>query len=537
MKSSDILLSIFIALLLALPAGYEPNHFAKALFCGSFLQSLAYSFILILFFRRRAFLKRATFTLAYILFGLESFLFFYFGSRFDPNILTLILQTSGNEIKEFVSVYLITPSTLAFCTIFVLLYFITYHIIDRITIVKWEKYRAQSWLPKAVILLFIVIGLFIHYIPLPCPIGENSINRLATSIGFVVDRHAEIEKMKVAIDDIVITESPKEEEAPIIVLVIGESFNKYHSSLYGYYLPTSPSLEKELVSNNLTCYSNAISPTNGTDFAMRFIFTLKGCETNDSIGLRSFVPMPAVFKRANYKVAYFDNQYTRSLGGSLDYSCGYFLNPSYINDNCFDFRNNEIYKYDGDFIDRSCADLLKEPKSFNIIHLKGQHFDAALRFPDSFAVFKKENIKRADLNDKERQRVADYDNATLYNDYVLSKILNEFREKSAVIVYLSDHGEHIYDGGKQYYGRGFGTKHEEETIKAVYEVPFMIWCSDSFINKNPSTYQKIREAIKRPICTADLPYLLFDIAEIEFNHQDKTKSIINSEFKPHDVIF
>ena len=247
--------------------------------------------------------------------------------------------------------------------------------------------------------------------------------------------------------------------------------------------------------------------------------------------------MPAVFKKANYKVAYFDNQYTRSLGGSLDYSCGYFLNPSYINDNCFDFRNDKIYKYDGDFIDRYCNNFLKSPKSLNIIHLKGQHFDAALRFPESFTVFAKEDIDRPDLNNKERQRVADYDNATLYNDYVLSRIIGEFREKEAVMVYLSDHGEHIYDGGKQYYGRGIGTRHEEETIKAVYEVPFMIWCSDSFIHKNHPTYQKIREAIKRPICTADLPYLLFDIAGIEFNHQNKKKSIISNEFEPHEVLF
>lgn len=537
MKSSDILLSLFIALLLALPAGFEPNHFAKVLFGGAFIQSLAYSLILVSSFRRSSCLKRATFTIAYILFCLEGFLFLYFGSRFDPNILTLMLQTNGNEIKEFVSVYLVTPFTLFPGITLVLGYFITYRIINNTTIVKWDKYMAQGWFPKVVILLLIVTGLFIRYIPLPFPIGESAINRLGTSIEFVVNRHAEIEKMELAIDDIVITKSPKEEEAPVIILVIGESFNKYHSSLYGYHLPTSPRLEKEVASNNLTYYTNAISPTNGTDFAMRFIFTLKGCEENDSIGLRPFVLMPAVFKKAGYNVAYFDNQYTRSLGGSLDYSCGYFLNPSYINDNCFDYRNTEIYEYDGNFINRYSKEFLKTSKSLNIIHLKGQHFDAALRFPETFAKIRKEDINRPDLNDKERQRVADYDNATLYNDYVISRIIDEFREKKAVIVYLSDHGEHIYDGGKQYYGRGFGTKHEEETIKAVYEVPFMIWCSDGFIHQNDSTYQDIRRAIKHPICTADLPYLLFDIADIEFNHQDKTKSFINSEFEPHTIIF
>ena len=46
-----------------------------------------------------------------------------------------------------------------------------------------------------------------------------------------------IEKIKVENSD---------QHAPLIVLVIGESFNKYHSSLYGYELKTNPLLEKRI---------------------------------------------------------------------------------------------------------------------------------------------------------------------------------------------------------------------------------------------------------------------------------------------------
>lgn len=535
MRRADILSFFLISLLLALPAGYEPNHFAKALFVGAFMQSLAYSIILIWLVRKNIALKRFTVSFVYILFCTESLLFFRFGSRLDPNILTLVLQTNSNEIKEFISVYFTTPFTLIFCIASILCYIIIFRLVGDTMTVKWSNRYAKDWLSKFTALLVVVLGLCIHYIPLPFPVGENTINRLVTSIDFVMNRHSEIDKMKTAIDSIGITESPKTEDAPIIVLVIGESFNKYHSSLYGYSLPTSPHLEEERTSNNLICYTNAMSPTNGTDLAMRFIFTLKGCEENDSIELRPFVVMPAVFKKAGYEVAYFDNQYTRSSGGSLDYSCGYFLNPSYINDNSFNFRNTEICKYDGDFINLYRTDFLKRSKSLNIFHLKGQHFDAALRFPDQFSVFKQNDIKRSDLDEKKRKRVADYDNATLYNDYVLSMIIDEFREENSIIIYLSDHGEHIYDAGKHYYGRGFGSKYEEETIKAVYEVPFMIWCSNSFILKNNSTYKAICKTAEHPICTADLPYLLFDIAGIEFNYHNKAKSVINSEFKPHKV--
>ena len=535
MKRTDIISFFLISLLLSLPAGYEPDHFAKVLFAGAFIQSLVYGFVLTWLVRTSVRLRRLVVSIVYILFCFESFIFFRFGSRLDPNILTLMLQTNVGEVKEFLSVYIATPFTLFFCIVAVSCYVIICRLLGDSAIVRWDNREGRPlWL---IAMLVTVGGMLVRYLPLPFPIGENAVNRLVTSIDFVKDRHAEIEKMEEAIDSIVVTRSPEMEESPVIVVVIGESFNKYHSSLYGYGLPTSPRLEKERESNHLMCYSSAMSPTNGTDVAMRLIFTLKGCEEDDSASLCPFVLMPAVFRKAGYRVAYFDNQYTRSSGGSLDYSCGYFLNPSYINDHCFDFRNSEVCSYDGDFIDLYREDFLKGNKSLDIIHLKGQHFDAALRFPSQFSVFGQGDIKRTDLSEKERLRVADYDNATLYNDYVLGMIIDEFREENAIIIYFSDHGEHIYDGGKQYYGRGFGSKYEEETVKAVYEVPFMIWCSDGFIARNSSMYAAIRETVECPICTADLPYLLFDIAGIEFNYHDRSRSVINRDFRPHEVRF
>ena len=537
MKRHDIASFLLISILLALPASYEPGHFAKALFVTSFIQSVAYGLMLTLLIRKSIWLRHSVVGFVFILFCLESFLFFRFGSRFDPNILTLILQTTGSETKEFASVYLTSPFTLLFFTIAIGFGTMMYHLLSDTRLVEWGKRYTKGWIPSVIATMLLATGLLIQYLPLPCPVGKNTIHRLAESIDFVVDRHHEIDMMKVAIDSIVVNRTPHTEEAPIIVWVIGESFNKYHSSLYSYALPTSPYLDKELKSGNLTCYTHAMTPSSSTSDAMRYLFTLKDCEGEDSITLRPFVLAPAVFKKAGYKVAYFDNQYTRSLGGSLDYSCGYFLNPTYINEHCFDFRNTEILEYDGDFINRYSADFLKSSQSLNIIHLKGQHFDAALRFPTEFSFFGPDDIKRADLDHKKRQQVADYDNATLYNDHVINLIINEFRDKSAILIYLSDHGEQIYDSKKHYYGRGFGTKHEEETIKAVYETPLLIWCSNSFISKNKATYQAIRQSAKLPFCTADLAYLLFELAGIDFNYHDKTRSVINSEFIPHKTRF
>lgn len=518
---------------MALPASYEPNHFAKVLFFGAFIQSFAYSSLVVLVLRNSVKLKRVVFTFLFILFLLETFLYFRFNSRFDPNVLTLILQTNLDEMKEFVYVYLISPCTLIFFISGLLFYVLIYYSLGKTTQINYIK----RWFVAVALCVALVLGGIVSFASLPFNMGQNTINRLYTSVEFVKERHDEIDKMVELIDDISIYKSPNKEGAPTIILVIGESFNKHHSSLYGYHLQTSPNMQKEIDKGNLQVFSNAISPTSGTSFAMRFLFTLRGCERSDSTSLSSYVLMPIVFKQAGYNVAYFDNQYTRSSGGTFDYSCGYFLNPSIINNSCFDFRNTDIYEYDGDFVNRHSDNILKSSKSLNIIHLKGQHFDAALRFPESFKHFTADDIKRQDLNVTERQRVADYDNATLYNDYVLGEIINLLRDKNAIMIYLSDHGEHIYDTENHYYGRGIGGVSEEENLKAVYQVPMMVWCSDSFIENNDSIFQSIKNSTSHKLCTADVPYLLFDLAGIDFNYNEIKRSVINEEYKPHDVEF
>ncbi|MBR5851122.1 MAG: sulfatase-like hydrolase/transferase [Bacteroidaceae bacterium] len=532
MKTSNIIFLFASTMLLALPASYEPEHFAKALFAGALAQSFALSSIILFFIHRYLTAKRIIISLFYLLCSIETFLFLRFGSRLDPNMLTLALQTNINEVNEFFSVYLAAPFTFIFLAVALSLYFILYKSLGINTVCNSLKYKYAN----TAILVGTIIGLAPPFLPINFPIGKNTPGQLIMSVDFVVERHADVNKMTDCIDEICITASPEKEDAPIIVLVIGESFNKQHSSLYGYYLPTSPYLQKEVDSGHLFCFTNAMSPTNGTDFAMRYIFSLKGCESTENNDIHEFMLMPAIFKKAGYNVAYFDNQYTRASGGSLDFSCGYFLNPIQIHSQCFDYRNEKTTKYDGDFISQYSNDLLYQPKSLNIIHLKGQHFDAALRYPESFDKFKPEDINQQALDESQKQQVAHYDNATLYNDYVLKSIIDGFRNKNAIIIYLSDHGEQIYDEPSHFFGRGFDTTNNEETIKAVYQVPFMIWCSSEYINKSKEIVKAIQEIKDSEICTADIAYLLFDIADIDFNYNIRTKSFIDSTFIPHKVI-
>ena len=527
----DIFFIFLTTLLLALPASYEPHHFAKALFLGSFFQSLAFAFVLMWLTKRCHRCRMATWLVLFLLFVVETFTYLRFDSRFNPGILVLVLQTNWREMREFFSVYVLTlPSMLLLLNVVVVLLALL-----KVFAVLSEKPVLKCRPSIVVSVAAILFGLLLPLAPLPFPIGNNTLVEFFKSVDFVFKKHEELSAITQMVDRVKVSKTPEQKDAPLIVLVIGESFNKHHASVYGYGLPTTPTLATEKEQGRLLVYDGVKSSTNGTNVAMRLLFSLESCNSAATDSSR-FVLMPVVFKKAGYKVAYFDNQYTRSSGGELDYSCGYFLNPPYINSHSFDYRNDELFDYDGDFIEHYADKFLKASKSLNIIHLMGQHFDASKRYPEAFRKFTAADVKRSDLSEGERSQVAEYDNATRYNDHVLARIFQIFAHEDAVVVYLSDHGEQIYDGKAHYFGRMFGSLKDPETLTNVYEVPFLVWCSDKYRTRHADQYEALRSMTSAPLCHDDTSYLLFHLAGIDFNYNNERRCLLHPYYTPHQPI-
>jgi glucan phosphoethanolaminetransferase (alkaline phosphatase superfamily) len=533
MKFSNVFFLTITSLLLAFPAGLDAHRFAKGYFITALVQGFVYACVLMMATRSSVRWRRVALTVVYLLFCTECFIYFKFGSRFDPNILTMMLQTSWGEVKEFFGVYMLSGSTLLCLCAGIGGYLLVWRAVGIEWCIRWTE---QRWVKWSVGLLF-VVGLCMPFIPLPFSMGLNTVNRFVGSALFVGRERAGIDRIITTLDQVEITHTPEATEAPCLTLVIGESFSKTHSSLYGYSLPTNPRLEEELKRGNLYRFDKATTPAGSTHAVMRYLFTLRGCEHKEATDAREFVLMPHVFKEAGYDVRYFDNQYTRASGGTLDYSCGYFLNPARINDACFDFRNTETAPFDGDFVKMQRANFCMEQKGLNIIHLMGQHFDPKQRFPaNGFTRFTCADINRPELNEAQRQQIANYDNATYYNDCVMGDIIDAFKDRNAVVIYLSDHGEQIYDGATNNFGRT-GRMDDKVFRECIFDVPFMVWCSDKFKESNREVCERISEATVLDICTADLPYFLFDIAMIDFNFNCKAKSYIAPNYQPHEIKF
>ena len=151
-----------------------------------------------------------------------------------------------------------------------------------------------------------------------------------------------------------------------------------------------------------------------------------------------------------------------------------------------------------------------------IFHLLGQHVAYAERFPPAYNHFKPSDYNRPELSDADLQVLADYDNATLYNDEVVRRIVARFQDDEVVVVYMPDHGELCFDienEGREAFGRSFDVKTESE-IRQQFEIPFWIWMSDRYRQRHPDVYERVRSAKDLPFMTDDIDQLLLGLAGI-----------------------
>lgn len=317
-----------------------------------------------------------------------------------------------------------------------------------------------------------------------------------------------------------------------IVLIIGESYNKHHSQLYGYNLVTTPMQMNRLKEGELFLFTDVVTPHNLTSEVFKDLFSM-----NDVSKHENWYEKPLFtqyFKSAGYNVLFITNQYVPSSDNNMfDFSGGTILNDKYMSSSQFSHRNTQMHELDEDLLND--YDSLRSFSSIHnliIFHLIGQHVDYCKRFPSKYRQFNITDYDRRDLNPKERQVVADYDNATYYNDYVIDNIIKLFENDDAIIICTADHGEECYDQIKTF-GRSHGTINSV-IARNEFEVPFWIWCSPKYKEKHPQICEFICNSCYRPISTDDIGHLLLYLAGIKCKDYKESKNPILPTYFPNN---
>ena len=322
-------------------------------------------------------------------------------------------------------------------------------------------------------------------------------------------------------------------KSPNIVLIIGESYGKLHSQQYGYFMPTTPRQIKREKSGLLVPFSDVVAPWNLTSFVFKNVFSLH--VVGEKGEWCDYPLFPSLFRKAGYHVTFITNQFLpKAKQAVYDFSGGFFLNHPELSATMFDSRNQQLYRFDRGLLDDYDKNQQQHNTDHNLIifHLLGQHVKYNQRFPSDRRHFKAEDYekKRADLDGKQRNVLADYDNAILYNDSIVDAIISRFEDKEAIIIYMPDHGEECYEGNRGFICRNHSAAIDYDLAHYEFEIPFWIFCSYKYAAKHPDIYKEIIGAKNRRFMTDALPHMLLYLAGIHTKDYHAEYNILSPQY-------
>lgn len=310
-----------------------------------------------------------------------------------------------------------------------------------------------------------------------------------------------------------------------LVLVIGESTNRQRMSLYGYPRETTPELDK--LKDQLAVFDNVITPRPYTIEALQQVLTFAD-EENPDLYL-STPSLVSMMKQAGYKTFWITNQQTMTKRNTMLTTFSQQADEQvYLNNN----RNQNAAQYDGDVIEpfnKALADAA--PRKLIVVHLLGTHMSYQYRYPPTFNKFTDRKGVPDGVRDDQVPTYNSYDNAVLYNDFVVSSLIKDYAkaDPNGFLLYLSDHGEDVFDSaGHKTLGRN-----ESKPTAPMYTIPFMAWASPKWRETHDWSFAG---DLGRPYSSSQLIHTWADLAGLSFDELDRSKSLVSDSFKSRPLM-
>ncbi|WP_458368529.1 phosphoethanolamine transferase CptA [Pseudomonas mandelii] len=304
-----------------------------------------------------------------------------------------------------------------------------------------------------------------------------------------------------------------------LVLVIGESTNRQRMSLYGYPRETTPELDK--LKDQMAVFDNVITPRPYTIEALQQVLTFAD-EENPDLYL-STPSLVSMMKQAGYKTFWITNQQTMTKRNTMLTTFSEQADEQvYLNNN----RNQNAAQYDGDVIapfNKALADAA--PRKLIVVHLLGTHMSYQYRYPPTFNKFTDRKGVPDGVRDDQVPTYNSYDNAVLYNDFVVSSLIKDYAKSdpNGFLMYLSDHGEDVFDSvGHSTLGRN-----EAKPTAPMYTIPFMAWASPKWRETHDWSFAG---DLARPYSSSQLIHTWADLAGLSFDELDRSKSLVSDSF-------
>lgn len=314
--------------------------------------------------------------------------------------------------------------------------------------------------------------------------------------------------------------------AQTIIVVLGESSRYDRWSLNGYARETNPLLAQE---TNLVSFDDVVTAVAATRLSVPIIVSRKPAAQSLKAGFseKSFI---SAFKEAGFKTFWLSNQmsfgefdtptsvFAKEADVTQFLNLGGFTNSSNFDQILLEPVNNAIH-------DPALRKLI-------VLHTLGNHWNYSHRHPKEYdkwqpSLFGVANPAYTDLKNKQALNNS-YDNSILYTDWMLSQLIEQLKntEQMTSMLYVSDHGQTLYDDSCNLAFHGHNTQYE-------FHIPVFMWFSDLYKNQHPDKIAQLYKHKKTKLSTENIFHSLLDLADIRYPNDRLEWSFLSPSLKPH----
>lgn len=290
--------------------------------------------------------------------------------------------------------------------------------------------------------------------------------------------HAQTPLQPIGLDAQLATAPGQPEQAPLIVLVVGETARAANFGLGSYARDTTPELKQLQQQGNLVYFQQVHSCGTSTQTSVPCLFSHLGKEGYENSGAR-YEGLLDVLQRAGLAVLWLDNQ--SGCKGACDRVPTLETRTLNVEGLC---QDGECF--DEVMLHELPAQLDKlDPQrrargTVVVMHQMGSHGPAYYkRTPAERKAFQPECQSSALQDCPQQQIVNAYDNTIRYTDHFLAQTVAwlQAQKRPTALLYVSDHGESLGEKGLYLHGMPYRMAPEEQT-----HVPMVAWVSPAMQN-------------------------------------------------------
>jgi glucan phosphoethanolaminetransferase (alkaline phosphatase superfamily) len=317
-----------------------------------------------------------------------------------------------------------------------------------------------------------------------------------------------------------------DDQPETVVLVLGESSRFDRWSLNGYARDTTPLLRQEA---NVVALPDVITSVSATRLSVPVIISRKTAmqSLKDGFSEKSFI---TAYKEAGFKTFWLSNQISF---GQFDTPVSVFAKEADVIEflNLGGFTNNS--NFDQVLFDpfkNAVAD--RAPKKLIVVHSLGSHWNYSHRYPKQFdkwqpSLYGVDKPVYTDTKIKPQLNNS-YDSSILYTDWFLAQLIERLKqsEQRTSMLYVSDHGQTLYDNSCNLAFHGHNTQYE-------FHVPAFVWYSDQYQARYPGKVEQLGRHKGARLATENMFHTLLDLGDIHYAGEKLEWSFLNSQFKQH----